>query len=441
MQSAGTVTRDSDPVEVALRAVSDAYAGRNPKSREQLARAAKSMPGGNTRTVLYYDPFPLAMARGEAQFLFDVDGHRYVNFLGEYTAGIYGHSDPAIRAAVENALAGGVNLSAHNTLESELAAILCERIPSWDLVRFTNSGTEANLVGIALAKAHTGRKKIMVFDGAYHGSVIAFAGGASPINVPHEFVVARYNDAQMARDLIAEHGDDLAAVLIEPMLGASGCIPADKEFLQLLRDETRKAGTVLIFDEVMTSRLSAGGRQALLGITPDLTTAGKYLGGGMSFGVVGGSASIMNLMDPGNPKGIPHPGTFNNNVITMAAGIAGLSKVYTAEAAVALNARGDRLRDGLNALARERGVAVQFTGLGSLMNMHPAADTVTSPQDAMRCDGRLRDLFFFHLVEEGIYQARRGLVALMLPVEDGDIDHYLAATGRFFDRYNPLLKG
>lgn len=441
MQSAGMVMRDSDPVTAALKAVSDAYVLRNPKSREQLARAAKSMPGGNTRTVLYYDPFPLAMARGEGQWLFDVDGHRYVNFLGEYTAGIYGHTDPAIRDAIHSALAGGVNLSAHNTLESELAAILCARIPSWDMVRFTNSGTEANLVGIALAKAHTGRKKIMVFDGGYHGSVIAFAGGASPINVPHDFVIARYNDAQMARDLIAEHGDDLAAVLIEPMLGASGCIPADKEFLQLLRDETSKVGAVLIFDEVMTSRLSAGGRQALLGIMPDLTTAGKYLGGGMSFGVVGGSASIMNLMDPGNPKGIPHPGTFNNNVITMAAGIAGLTKVYTAEAAVALNARGDRLRDGLNALAQDSGVAVQFTGLGSLMNMHPAVDPVTSPQQAMACDGRLRDLFFFHLIEEGIYQARRGLVALMLPVEVTDTDHYLAATGRFFDKYNALLKG
>lgn len=441
MGSAGTETHNGDAIAVALKVVRDDYVLRNPKSSAQLAQAAKSMPGGNTRTVLYYDPFPLAMARGEGQHLFDVDGHRYVNFLGEYTAGIYGHTDPHIREAVQNALANGVNLSAHNTLESQLAAILCDRIPSWDMVRFTNSGTEANLVGIALAKAFTGRSKIMVFDGAYHGSVIAFAGGASPINVPHDYVVATYNDPQGARELIAQHKDDLAAVLIEPMLGASGCIPADKEFLQVLREETEKVGAVLIFDEVMTSRLSAGGRQALLGIMPDITTAGKYLGGGMSFGAVGGRADIMGLMDPGNPKGIPHPGTFNNNVITMAAGIAGLTKVYTADVAVALTKRGDRMRDGLNALAREKSVAVQFTGLGSLMNMHPAVEPVKTPQQALGCDGRLRDLFFFHLIEEGIYQARRGLVALMLPVQQEDIDHYLAASGRFFDRYGDLLKG
>lgn len=441
MGSAGVVMRDGEAVADALKAISGDYVLRNPKSSAQLVQAAKSMPGGNTRTVLYYDPFPLAMARGEGQHLFDVDGHRYINFLGEYTAGIYGHTDPIIREAVQSALANGVNLSAHNTLESQLAAILCERIPSWDMVRFTNSGTEANLVGIALAKAFTGRTKILVFDGAYHGSVIAFAGGASPINVPHDYVIATYNDPQQARELIIQHKDDLAAVLIEPMLGASGCIPANKEFLQVLREETEKVGAVLIFDEVMTSRLSVGGRQALLGILPDLTTAGKYLGGGMSFGAVGGRAEIMKLMDPGNPKGIPHPGTFNNNVITMAAGIAGLTKVYTADAAVTLNARGDRLRESFNALAREKGVAVQFTGLGSLMNMHPVAEAVETPQQALGCDGRLRDLFFFHLIEEGIYQARRGLVALMLPVQDEDVDHYLAASGRFFDRYSNLLNG
>ena len=281
-----------------------------------------------------------------------LDGHAYIDFLGEFTAGIYGHSHPAIRAAIVGALDRGLNLAGHTAMEAELARLVCDRFPSVELVRFTNSGTEANLMAIALAIAATGRRKIMVFSGAYHGGLLTFPGGRSPVNVPHDFVVAPYNDADGAVRLIT---DELAAILVEPMMGSAGCIPGDPAFLAALREGASRVGALLIFDEVMTSRLAPGGRQQSLGIAPDLTTLGKYVGGGMSFGAFGGRRDLMARFDPRAPNALPHAGTFNNNVLTMAAGVAGLTEAYTPEAAIALNARGDALRERLNALCRASG--------------------------------------------------------------------------------------
>src|SRR5688572_6039013 len=176
----------------ALADAKAAFVAANPESRARFEAAARVMPGGNTRTVLFYDPFPLCIARGEGARLWDVDGHAYLDFLGEFTAGIFGHSHPAIRAAIDAALDGGINLSGHNRLEAELAAIVCARFSSIEQVRFTNSGTEANLLALAAAIVHTGRKKVLVFQGAYHGGVLSFGAGPALVNVPHDFVMARY---------------------------------------------------------------------------------------------------------------------------------------------------------------------------------------------------------------------------------------------------------
>ena len=190
----------------------------------------------------------------------------------------------------------------------------------------------------------------MVFDGGYHGAVFGFAGGGSPINAPFDYVLAPYNDMAATRALIERHAADLALVILEPMMGGGGCIAAEPAFLAMLREATTKVGALLILDEVMTSRLAPGGLQRCVAIKPDLTTLGKYIGGGMSFGAFGGRGDIMDLFDPRRPDALPHAGTFNNNVLTMTAGLAGLTEVYTPEAARALNARGDALRERLNAL-------------------------------------------------------------------------------------------
>ena len=429
----------SDAVEVALAEARAAYIGRNPLSGAAYARAEAVMPGGNTRSVLFYEPFPLVMVRGEGCFLWDADGHRYLDLLGEFTAGLYGHSDPVIRAAIETALEAGWSFGAHNLMEPELARLICNRFAAIERLRFTNSGTEANLMALALAKAFTGRSRILVFKGGYHGGVLTFAAGQSPANVPHDIIFGEYNDAEGTRRLIAENSADLAAVLVEPMLGSGGCIPGEPAFLAAVEEGARSVGALFILDEVMTSRTSAGGLQALLGLTPDLTTLGKYLGGGMSVGAFGGRAEVMALFDPRRPDAVPHAGTFNNNVLTMAAGIAGLSRIFTPEAADALRARGDRFRDRLNALCRTAGAAMQFTGCGSIMGVHFTAAPIRSPTDAAGADARLRDLFFFDMAAGGIYLARRGFMALMLPVGEPELDQAAAAVGAFLARRRALL--
>jgi glutamate-1-semialdehyde 2,1-aminomutase len=423
-----TPAADLDSALIQARA--DFVAG-NPKSRARHEEALAVMPGGNTRTVLFHDPFPLGVARGEGCYLWDLDGHRYIDFLGEYTAGIYGHSHPAIRAAIERALDGGINYGGHNLMEAKLAQAVCERFPSLELVRFTNSGTEANLMAVAAARVFTGRNKIMVFDGAYHGGVFTFSGGGSPINAPYEFIVAPYNDGAKTLALIERYGADLSAILIEPMLGGGGCIPADRAFLQMLRDAATRHRAVLIFDEVMTSRLSPGGLQELHGILPDMTTLGKYIGGGMSFGAFGGKAEIMVMFDPRRPNALPHAGTFNNNVLTMSAGVAGLTQVYTPEAARTLNARGDALRQRLNDLCHRHEVAMQFTGIGSMMTVHMTDAPIRSPADAARGDQKLKELFFFDLLAAGIWLARRGMINLSLPIGDTECDALVLAIERF----------
>ncbi|MGN6319339.1 aspartate aminotransferase family protein, partial [Trinickia sp.] len=323
------------------------YTARNRRSALQHKQAAQVMPGGNTRSVLFYDPFPLAMTRGEGCRLWDADGHEYVDFIAEFTAGLYGHSNAVIREAIERALDAGINLSGHNLLESELARLICDRFPAVDAVRFTNSGTEANLMAISAARVHTSRDKVIVFAGAYHGGVLTFAKGNSRVNVPHDVLIASYNDLASVQVLFESHPDEVAAVVVEPMLGAAGCICGEREFLCGLGALASKYGTLLIFDEVMTSRLAPGGMQEVLGIEPDLTTLGKYIGGGSSFGAFGGRSDVMALFDPSRPDALPHAGTFNNNVASMAAGHVGLTKVYPADVAGRHTARGDELREEL----------------------------------------------------------------------------------------------
>jgi glutamate-1-semialdehyde 2,1-aminomutase len=426
-------------IDAALTEAKEAYVARNPKSFARYVEATSVMPGGNTRTVLFYPPFPLAMARAEGCRLWDMDGAEYVDLLGEYTAGLYGHSHPVIRAAVDRALDGGISMGAHNMLEGRFARAVCDRF-ALDRVRFTNSGTEANLLAITLARVFTRRPKVMAFDGAYHGAVFTFAGGGSPVNAPFPFVLAPYNDTAATLALIEQHGAELAAVILEPMIGSGGCIPAAPEFLAALRDACTRAGVLLILDEVMTSRLSPGGLQAVRGVKPDLTTLGKYIGGGMSFGAFGGRTDIMDLFDPRRPDALPHAGTFNNNVLTMSAGLTGLTEIYTPDAARALNASGDALRDRLNGLCRAADAPLQFTGIGSMLAVHAMRGAVRSPADAAKGDAKLKELFFFDMLAHGIWLARRGMFALSLPIGDAECDRLAGAVEEFLASRRSLLE-
>ncbi len=367
------------------------------------------------------------MASGHKQRIVDVDGHEYVDFLGEYTAGLYGHSPEPILDAVREVLAEGISLGAHNRYEAQLARLLVDRFPAMELVRFTNSGTEANLMAISLARVVTGRSAIGVMRGAYHGGVLYFGGeGSSPVNVPFETVVMEFNDIEGARAAIRDNSDRLAAVIVEPVLGSGGVILGDEEFLSVLRDETAANDVLLILDEVMTSRLSPQGAGELFGVTPDLVTVGKYLGGGMSFGAFGGRADLMARFDPSQPDALPHAGTFNNNVLSMAAGIAGLTKILDDERLRDLNRRGALLRAELEGVMVPHGWAV--TGRGSMVGIHPVPGPVNTYGDIADADDRLRELLYLDLLERGYYMAPRGFIALSLEITDADIAGFVAAV-------------
>ena len=417
----------SAALDQALAASVERYRMRHPASARQLEVAAEVLPGGNTRSVLFQAPFPLVMVRGEGCWLWDADGHKLLDALGEFTAGLYGHSAAPIRAAIVEALDSGISLSSHTLREVELARELAARFTSMELLRFTNSGTEANLLALATAVAHTGRRKVLVFDGAYHGGVLSFGGTAGAVNVPHEWLRAPYNDLEAVQAHVTRDGAELAAILVEPMLGSGGCIPGTAEFLQGLRRLADESGALLIFDEVMTSRLALGGRQSQLGLRPDLTTLGKYFGGGLSFGAFGGRRDIMQRYDPRRADALGHAGTFNNNVLSMAAGLAGLRELWTPAAVAPLNRRGDRLRERCNVLFAERGLELQASGLGSLMTLHPTRRPLRSAADLAGCDGRVRDLLYFALLERDVFIARRGMTALSLPFGDAEAETFAAA--------------
>lgn len=415
------------------------YAAANPLSEASFERSTRFLPGADTRTVNHYTPFPVTIVRGEGARLYDLDGHEYVDFLNDHTAGLYGHSNPAIQAAIAGAAKDGLTLGGPTPNQQRFAELICGRFPSVERVRFANSGTEANLMAVSLARAVTGRDGVLVFDGGYHGGPLTFTGPDRRLNVPFPWVVGEYNDAEAARSTIEEQPDRLAGVLVEPMLGGGGCIPATRAFLGALRDATQRSGVLLIFDEVQTSRLAPGGLQEVLGIHADLTTFGKYLGGGASFGAFGGRAELMDRFDPRRPDHFSHAGTHNNNALTMAAGLAGLRDVLTPAAVRRLNDRGDALRAALNGVASRRDAPARVTGRGSIMTVHFQRAPIRSHADLAATPQAARDLFHLEMLLAGFWIARRGFMSVSLAHDDEDCDRLVAAFEVFLERYGTAI--
>jgi glutamate-1-semialdehyde 2,1-aminomutase len=426
-------------LSVAIEELRSRYAAENPKSGEEFEAGCLVQPGANTRSVLHYSPYPLTLARGEGSTVWDVDGHAYLDFVGEFTSGVYGHSDPTIAAAIVEALEEGLALGGRNRWEGKLAEAICARFPAVERVRFCNSGTEANLYALGAARAATGRDEIVVMEGGYHGGVLTFGPQENKLNMPFPYHRVRYNDIEHARSTIGGLGQRTAAVIVEPMLGAGGCIPGDEAFLRELRTLTEATGAVLIFDEVMTSRLAPHGIHGALGITPDIVTLGKYLGGGLTFGALGGQADIIDRFDPRRADTLYHAGTFNNNTLTMAAGLAGLTKVFTPEAAVQLNRRGDRMRERLADMAERLAAPIGFDGIGSVIGYrfldpsaaNPAADGANHPM--------LRELLHLEMLLAGNSYARRGMITLSLPLTDADTDRFVDAFASAIEGHLELI--
>ena len=427
-------------ISAVLHELEQEYVARTPNSRAIVERASEVMPNGETRSVLRFSPYPLVIKSGKGSELVDVDGNKYLDFINDYGAGLYGHSQPKIQSAIREAIEQGLTLGGVNQYEGELARLLVDRFPALDKVRFTNSGTEANLMAITTARLVTGKDKIAVIRGGYHGSVLTMSTENSRSLAPYSFVFLTYNDLENAEQVISTCGDDLAAILVEPMVGTAGMLPATKKYLAGLREIADRTKAILIFDEVITSRIGPEGCQGEYGVIPDLMSCGKYLGGGGTFGAFGGRSDLMDIYNADRPYPAMHGGTFNNNIITMAAGVAGLSEIFTKKAASDLLDKGNTFRDELNHICARTGVEMQVRGMGPGLGFHFHNHNISSPEQVIAlANPKVLALFHMAMLERGIYLARRGGVLLSVVNTAEDFSAFYKAFTDVLEQYGGLF--
>lgn len=416
------------------------------RSQQQFQRALKSIPGGVNSPARAFGAVggePIFIQRGEGQFLVDLDGNYFLDFIGSWGPHILGHRHPAVISAIDSALARGTSFGAPTELESELAELVIAAVPSIEKVRMVNSGTEATMSAIRVARGFTGRDKIIKFAGCYHGhvdSLLVKAGsGALTLGVPSspgvpagctaDTIVLEYNDPQSLTDTFATHGDKIAAVILEPVVGNMGVVIPQSGFLEACRELCTKHGTVLIFDEVMTGfRLAYGGAQELFGITPDMTTLGKIIGGGMPVGAYGGRADIMAKVSPSGP--VYQAGTLSGNPLAMSSGIATLTTLRETDPYATLKAKTEKLCRGLSEAASAVGIPHTIPHVGSMFTLFFNPETVTNNTAAGRSDTKLFARYFWGMIERGVYLPCSQFEANFVSAAhtDADIETTIAAA-------------
>jgi glutamate-1-semialdehyde 2,1-aminomutase len=423
--------------------------------------AQKYLPGGDTRTTLFYSPYPIYAQKGKGCKLYDFDGNSYIDFLNNYTALIHGHAHPTIAESVTEQLKKGSSFAAPTRSQYILAELICERVESVEQIRFCNSGTEATMNAIRAARVVTGRSKVVKMEGGYHGthdlaevSINPGLEHAGPVHQPmpvptnpgipksvlEEVIVVPFNNREVTESIISQHKDEIACVIVEPMLGAAGTIAQENGYLEFLRNLTNQLKILLIFDEIVTFRLGFGGAQAMYGIKPDLTTFGKIIGGGFPAGAFGGSRDIMRVFSPREKAFISQSGTFNGNPITMEAGIACL-KMLTRGVIECINGLGDLLRAGLETAFRKTGIKGMATGIGSLAQPHINADRVCDFRSAAGGFFEAVAIVHLELMAKGFYIPHRGgEMSISTPMTAVEIKAFLAAFEESLNDIKPFIE-
>jgi glutamate-1-semialdehyde 2,1-aminomutase len=420
------------------------YKRQNPGSKAAFDRARRCLPGGSTRSALYWPPFPLCLASGKGTKLWDVDGNKRIDFNFNNTTLIMGHNHPKVVAAAQRQLEKGTVLGAPTEVEPLLAEELIRRLEGAERVRFTPSGTEANMQALRVARAHTRREKIVMCVGAYHGSwdAVSVAGGVDvPRGVAENTLLTPYNDAQAAEDLVKKHYDEIAAVIIEPTQRDMTPRP---EFLRSLREVTERHSVLLIFDEVISFRLSPGGAQRLYGVFPDVTTMGKIIGGGFPVGAYASTEEVMEPLDipEADFPDIRRPrlgfsGTFNAHPVSMAAGLAVMKEmkppVYEHMAEL-----GARMREGLEAILDDAGIKAHVGGIGSFFHVIWTDREVFNHETAATGDPILARYFSLGMLNNGSYVLGHPNVSAV--TTEKDVDTALEAAKTTVDDMKPVIK-
>lgn len=433
------------------RASNRRYPDPQSASAKLYERATKVLPGGNSRITVFHSPYPVYASHAAGSRVWDADGTERIDFINNLSSLVHGHNHPRIVKAIQAQAATLASMSMPTEREIELAEIITERVPGVERIRFTNSGTEGVMMAIKTARAFTGRSKIAKIEGAYHGGDDSVAVSVAPTpdrwgpddapaSVPSpgtgagaasDTIVLPMNQIEASRAIIRKHAHELAAVILDAVVKNLGYKETTREFARMVREETEKAGALLIFDEVYSFRLGYHGAQGELGVTPDLTALGKLIGGGLPVGATGGKAHIMDSMyDPrsGAPK-ISHGGTFNANPMTMAAGIEAM-KMWTEPEVARLARLGDRLRAGLKEALKIAGVPGMVGGVASMIAFFhaDAAKPIETYRDVvamLRSNPeaiRRRDAFFHHMLNSGIIMASQGFFVLSTAHNEAEID-------------------
>jgi len=407
-------------------------------SESLFARAQQLMPGGVNSPARAFGAVggtPIIFERADGSSLYDVDGNRYIDYIGSWGPMILGHRHPAVLEALESALARGTSFGAPTPGENELAELIIEAVASVEKVRLVNSGTEATMSAVRLARGYTGRDLIVKFAGNYHGHVdsllVAAGSSAATLSVPNspgvtagtsqDTLVLEFNDCQALEEAFASHGDQIAGLIMEPIVGNMGCVPASSEFAQAVRQLTADAGALLIMDEVMTGfRVAYGGAQSLLQITPDLTTMGKIVGGGMPIGAYGGRADIMDHVLPVGK--VFQAGTLSGNPIATAAGSATLKTLRDENPYPQLESQGAKLADGLAAAASAAGISHQLQRVGSMMTLFFHTGPIDGWEQAAHCNTEQFSRYFWGLMDRGVYMPCSQYEALFISTAHSDED-------------------
>jgi glutamate-1-semialdehyde 2,1-aminomutase len=420
-------------------------------SETLFQRAQLTIPGGVNSPVRAFKSVggtPVFMERADGAYLYDVDGKRYIDYIGSWGPMLLGHNHPAIRDAVIQAAANGLSFGAPCPAEIYMAEKVTQLVPSMEMVRMVSSGTEATMSAIRLARGYTGRDTILKFEGCYHGhadSLLVKAGsGALTLGVPNSpgvpadfakyTLTAEFNNLAQVEQIFAEKGADIACIIVEPIAGNMNCIPPEPGFLQGLRRICDQYHSVLIFDEVMTGfRVALGGAQAVYQVSPDLTTLGKIIGGGMPVGAFGGKRAIMEHIAPLGP--VYQAGTLSGNPIAMAAGLAALTEISKPNVFEKLTAKTSQLITGLSGAAKQHGVPMTFNQVGGMFGFFFSNETrVSNYQQATQCDTAAFKHFFHLMLQQGIYLAPSAYEAgfISLAHSDADLKATIDAAAKSF---------